>query len=397
MLEALTYGLMLKPQLLTVSLKVMQILGEVLAMTEADDLDAGRNAIPALYNSLPGSRSTHTGFPSKTGVRDMQSPSELPHVVQVRYIDVSMYRSIDPVLFFCRKDLNMIAIDVDELTTHKAAVLVCSKRIPRNVGTAVSYALDFIFLTWMVLVLCIVVMTNVQSAVPAMRFLPSRPQLRVSAIRLMHIVMVTKPEAFMETDVLKDARTRCISLFFKSLTSRADQVLYRAVFYSMVVNSCVPLREAGSRYLCSLIKTDARLDRQDRAGVFTSLIFVLHPIQQQAGGGRSPGGAGASHLHEPAVQGQVRHAEGPAAVVPPPGAQEPHAHTEAQPAAAAGIEPAAVPAVELVQRHPGGQVVRVLAAVDGAAEAAVAAGPQGLLCGPLCGCAFSCVGFIERA
>lgn len=40
----------------------------------------------------------------------------------------------------------------------------------------------------------------------------------------MHIVMVTKPEAFMETDVLKDARTRCISLFFKSLTSRADQV-----------------------------------------------------------------------------------------------------------------------------------------------------------------------------
>lgn len=47
----------------------------------------------------------------------------------------------------------------------------------------------------------------------------------MSAIRLMHIVMVTKPEAFMETDVLKDARTRCISLFFKSLTSRADQVL----------------------------------------------------------------------------------------------------------------------------------------------------------------------------
>lgn len=40
----------------------------------------------------------------------------------------------------------------------------------------------------------------------------------------MHIVMVTKPEAFMETDGLKDARTRCISLFFKSLTSRADQV-----------------------------------------------------------------------------------------------------------------------------------------------------------------------------
>lgn len=50
-------------------------------------------------------------------------------------------------------------------------------------------------------------------------------QLRVSAIRLMHIVMVTKPEAFMETDGLKDARTRCISLFFKSLTSRADQVI----------------------------------------------------------------------------------------------------------------------------------------------------------------------------
>ncbi|CAM9825410.1 unnamed protein product, partial [Laminaria digitata] len=29
----------------------------------------------------------------------------------------------------------------------------------------------------------------------------------------------------MENDVLKDARTRCISLFFKSLTSRADQVV----------------------------------------------------------------------------------------------------------------------------------------------------------------------------
>ena len=53
----------------------------------------------------------------------------------------------------------------------------------------------------------------------------SASQLRVSAIRLMHIVMETKPEAFMETDGLKDARTRCISLFFKSLTSRADQVL----------------------------------------------------------------------------------------------------------------------------------------------------------------------------
>lgn len=86
MLEALTYGLMLKPQLLTVTMKVMQILGEVLTMTEADDLDPGRNATPALYNSLPGSRSTHTGFPSKTGVRDMQSPSELPHVVQVRIL-----------------------------------------------------------------------------------------------------------------------------------------------------------------------------------------------------------------------------------------------------------------------------------------------------------------------
>lgn len=83
MLEALTYGLMLKPQLLTVTSKVMQILGEVLAMTETDDLDPGRNTIPALYSSLPGSRSTHTGFPSKTTVRDMQSPSELPHIVQV--------------------------------------------------------------------------------------------------------------------------------------------------------------------------------------------------------------------------------------------------------------------------------------------------------------------------
>ena len=54
MLEALTYCLMLNPQLLTVTPKVMQILGEVLAMTETDDLDPGRNAVPALYNSLPG-------------------------------------------------------------------------------------------------------------------------------------------------------------------------------------------------------------------------------------------------------------------------------------------------------------------------------------------------------
>lgn len=54
MLEALTYCLMLKPQLLTVSPKVISMLGEVLAMTEMDDLDPGRNAIPTLYNSLPG-------------------------------------------------------------------------------------------------------------------------------------------------------------------------------------------------------------------------------------------------------------------------------------------------------------------------------------------------------
>lgn len=40
----------------------------------------------------------------------------------------------------------------------------------------------------------------------------------------MHIVMMTKHEAFLDSDVLKDARTRCISLFFKSLTSKADQV-----------------------------------------------------------------------------------------------------------------------------------------------------------------------------
>lgn len=56
----------------------------------------------------------------------------------------------------------------------------------------------------------------------------------MSAIRLMHIVMVTKPEAFMETDVLKDARTRCISLFFKSLTSRADQVCICGVIPSLL-------------------------------------------------------------------------------------------------------------------------------------------------------------------
>lgn len=49
----------------------------------------------------------------------------------------------------------------------------------------------------------------------------------MSAIRLMHIVMVTKPEAFMENQVLKDIRTKCISLFFKSLTSRADQVSFQ--------------------------------------------------------------------------------------------------------------------------------------------------------------------------
>lgn len=54
MLEALTYCLMLKPQLLTVNPKVMHILVEVLAMTETEDLDHGRNASPALYNSLPG-------------------------------------------------------------------------------------------------------------------------------------------------------------------------------------------------------------------------------------------------------------------------------------------------------------------------------------------------------
>lgn len=89
MLEALTYGLMLKPQLLTVTSKVMQILVEVLAMTETDDLDPGRNTVPALYNSLPGSRSAHTGFPSKTTVRDMQSPSELPHIVQVCVFSVA--------------------------------------------------------------------------------------------------------------------------------------------------------------------------------------------------------------------------------------------------------------------------------------------------------------------
>ena len=60
-------------------------------------------------------------------------------------------------------------------------------------------------------------------------------QLRVSAIRLMHIVMVTKPEAFMENDVLKDARTRCISLFFKSLTSRADQVFWLVGFFFFLI------------------------------------------------------------------------------------------------------------------------------------------------------------------
>lgn len=54
MLEALTYCLMVKPQLLKVTPKVMQMVNEVLAMTEADDLDPGRNAVPALYNSLPG-------------------------------------------------------------------------------------------------------------------------------------------------------------------------------------------------------------------------------------------------------------------------------------------------------------------------------------------------------
>lgn len=54
MLEALTYCLMLKPQLLTVTGKVMQMLQEVLGMTEQDDLDPGRNAVPTLYNSLPG-------------------------------------------------------------------------------------------------------------------------------------------------------------------------------------------------------------------------------------------------------------------------------------------------------------------------------------------------------
>ncbi|CAN0260901.1 unnamed protein product [Discosporangium mesarthrocarpum] len=131
MLEALTYCLMLKPQLLGVTGKVMQMLKEVLAMTETDDIDQGRSSSLALHNSLPGSRSTHNGFPSKTQVRDMQSPSELPHVVQ----------------------------------------------------------------------------------------------LRISATRLMHIVMVTNPNAFMAVEAYKEVRTRCIGLFFKSLTSRPDQVV----------------------------------------------------------------------------------------------------------------------------------------------------------------------------
>lgn len=55
----------------------------------------------------------------------------------------------------------------------------------------------------------------------------------------MHIVMVTKPEMFMETDGLKDARTRCISLFFKSLTSRADQVMNW--LFNLRVSLCVLL------------------------------------------------------------------------------------------------------------------------------------------------------------
>lgn len=54
MLEALTYCLMLKPPLLTVTTKVMQMLNEVLAITEADNLDHGQQDVPALHKSLPG-------------------------------------------------------------------------------------------------------------------------------------------------------------------------------------------------------------------------------------------------------------------------------------------------------------------------------------------------------
>lgn len=71
--------------------------------------------------------------------------------------------------------------------------------------------------------------------------------------------------------------------------------------------------------------------------------------------------------------------------MPPTRAQEPHAHPEAQPAAAAGPESPALPPVELVQRHSGGQAVRVLAPMDGTSEVAVVSGPQGR-------CRWCCVG-----
>lgn len=89
------------------------------------------------------------------------------------------------------------------------------------------------------------------------------------------------------------------------------------------------------------------------------------------GGGCRSGRFGTSHLYEPPIQGQVRYAEGLATVLSSTGAQEPDPHPEAESAAAARPEPAALSSVELVQCHPRRQAVRVLEAVDRADEAAV--------------------------
>ena len=92
---------------------------------------------------------------------------------------------------------------------------------------------------------------------------------------------------------------------------------------------------------------------------------------------RGASGTGAGNLHEPPVQGQDHHAQGPPPVLSPTGAEKPHTHPEAQPAAAAGAQPPAVPALELVQCHSRRQAVRVSEAVDRAREVAGATRAEG--------------------
>lgn len=100
-----------------------------------------------------------------------------------------------------------------------------------------------------------------------------------------------------------------------------------------------------------------------------------------AGGRRGAGGSGASDRRQPAVQGQVRHAEGLAPVVPPTRAEEPYSHPEAESSVAAGAESAPVPAVDLVQRDSWRQTLGVPATMDRAREAAGSSRPKGEVLG----------------